>query len=88
MTACPASPPASRSTRSTQARSSSSLKTLSRLSIRSRWSTGANSVEKVPPTVWVGESGVRRPGVLGFERLELGISSSYSPSQTVGASRT
>ncbi len=41
---------------------SSSENALSSESIRSTWLTDANSVENVPPTRCVGESGVRRPG--------------------------
>jgi hypothetical protein len=48
--------------RSAQPPRSSSVNTLSRLSSRSRCSTGVNSVDIAPCTVWVGESGVRRSG--------------------------
>ncbi len=54
--------PPSRAARSDQPPRSSSANTLSRLSSRSRCSTGVNSVETVPCTVCVGESGVRRSG--------------------------
>jgi hypothetical protein len=61
---------------------------LSRLIIRSRWSTAVNSVEKVPPTVWVGESGVRRSGCASSISCSSRIIRSYAPSARVGESRT
>ena len=46
-------------------------KTLSSDIIRSACSTGVNSVEKVPPTFCVGDSGVRSAGNSLLERLQL-----------------
>ena len=54
----------SRVARCAHAANSSSSKTLSRLSIRSRWLTGAKSVDSDSMTFCVGESGVRRLGHL------------------------
>ena len=50
---------------------SSSENALSSESIRSTCSTEANSVENVPPTRCVGESGGAQAGVLVLERLQL-----------------
>ncbi len=55
--------------------------------MRSGWSTAPNSVENVPPTVCVGESGVRRPGCSASSASSSRISASYWPSERVGASR-
>ena len=56
--------------------------------MRSMWSTAAKSVENVPPTVCVGESGVRRSGCAASSACRSRISWSYSASETVGSSRT
>ena len=61
--------------------SSSAEKALSRLIMRSMWSTAAKSVENVPPTVWVGESGVRRSGCSASIACSSRISWSYSASR-------
>jgi hypothetical protein len=78
----------SRSIRSAQATSSSSSNALSRLSMRSACATGVNSVEYVPPTLWVGESGVTRAGYARSSPCSSRISRSYSASPTVGVSST
>jgi hypothetical protein len=51
-----------RSVRLPQAASSSVEKALSSDSIGTRWRTGANAPAWTAPTVWVGESSVRRSG--------------------------
>ncbi len=46
------------------------------------------SVENVPPTVWVGESGVRSSGWASSMSCSSRIITSYSASARVGESRT
>ena len=66
---------------------SSSENALSSESIRSTCWTDANSVENVPPTRCVGESGVRSPGCSSSSAWSLRSRSSYSLSDDTGASR-
>ena len=80
--------PPSLAARSAQAANSSSENTLSRLSSRSRCSTGVNRVDSPPPTFCVGESGVRSSGNCSSSASSDRMSVSYSMSAIVGASRT
>ena len=80
--------PPSLAARSDQVPNSSAENTLSRLSSRSRCSTGVNSVEIVPPTCCVGESGVRSSGNSSSISLSARRSASYSASEIVGESST
>ena len=63
-------------------------KPAARVCIRSRWSTGANSVLNVPPTRWVGLSGTRSVGCSCSSASSRRSKVSYSASLTVGALRT
>ena len=56
--------------------------------MRSRCSTGSKSVDQVPPTTWVGESGVRSDGWVSSSASSSCISASNSASLTDGASLT
>ena len=78
----------SRSERSSQARSSSSLRALANESIGSRCGAGANRASALPPTLWVGESGVRRSGLAASSSRSSEIRASYSESETSGSSST
>ncbi len=56
--------------------------------MRWRWSTAVNSVDTAPPTVWVGESGVRSSGWASSRASSSRIRASKSASESVGVSRT
>ncbi len=78
----------SRCTRCDHASRSSRENALSSDSMRCTWSTAVNSVENVPPTRCVGESGVRSPGCSASSASSARSRSSYAASDDDGASRT
>ena len=52
-----------------------------------RWRAGANSAVGVPPTRWVGLSGVTSSGNASSRARSSLVSSSYSVSETSGSDR-
>ena len=74
--------------RSTQPRSSCSERALASESIGCRCATFSSRPTGVPPTRWVGESGVTSSGCSASIARSSSSSVSYSPSPMTGSSST